>query len=695
MFVWTTAGAAGTTGAAGSSAGAGGAAGSAAGAGGAAGSTGGTGTGGTGTGGTGTGGTGTGGATGGSGGAGGVIGCGDGVRQDGELCDGSDLQSATCSLLGYTGGSLTCSSSCQFNISSCTGGTITPTVVASRTSCKAPCGVFFDATSTTGLSGSNYWRANWAWDFNDPTSTSDLGAIGFNVAHVYDNPGTYHVVTRVHDLAGNAGSTTTTITVSAMSGTTFYIASSGSDANPGTQLLPWLTPAKAISSGYATNNTVLFRRGDTFSLNATAGGFMSTNGPFLWSAYTDPGHVSTADPIFTLGNVTSTAINVAGDNLMFQHMHMVAVSPGPVDAWFDVTGSYDLIEYTEMEQAGSASSGCQNVHLDGAAGKTGAFVFGNYLHDFTGYGMFGGNGNTTGNHAIWGNTILNFTGPTGSPLHGVRENACSDNSGHCLVGFYLANNKIIVGPTGQIFTAFTIHGDIKNTVIVGNTVDHDCGIGPTNTGLVEDPNTALIEGNVMQWPASSTGYIALEVDAPHVEIRNNLIVNPDTGIEIGGRVFNLLPPNFIDDVWVENNTEYQNPPSGANLSYAVFFATHENTTGAATFLNNVFVFGMTATSSVLVGIDGAGTETIDYNDMFGTRATASSPGVGTHGITTDPKFASPPADSTMSITPSMFFLQTSSPAKDTGTNTRAYEDFYRVVRPVNSTWDMGAFERLP
>ncbi len=49
------------------------------------------------------------------------VSCGDGtVNQSSEQCDGSDLDGETCSTLGYSGGTLRCTSSCAFNTSSCT-----------------------------------------------------------------------------------------------------------------------------------------------------------------------------------------------------------------------------------------------------------------------------------------------------------------------------------------------------------------------------------------------------------------------------------------------------------------------------------------------------------------------------------------------------------------------------------------------
>lgn len=46
-------------------------------------------------------------------------GCGNGRIDDGEECDGSDLGGATCASIGYTSGSLGCTTSCRYNTSFC------------------------------------------------------------------------------------------------------------------------------------------------------------------------------------------------------------------------------------------------------------------------------------------------------------------------------------------------------------------------------------------------------------------------------------------------------------------------------------------------------------------------------------------------------------------------------------------------
>ncbi len=46
--------------------------------------------------------------------------CGNGVLDDGEVCDGADLNGATCSSLGYESGSLSCTEDCQLDVWECT-----------------------------------------------------------------------------------------------------------------------------------------------------------------------------------------------------------------------------------------------------------------------------------------------------------------------------------------------------------------------------------------------------------------------------------------------------------------------------------------------------------------------------------------------------------------------------------------------
>lgn len=46
--------------------------------------------------------------------------CGNGVKESGERCDGADFGGGSCSALGFSGGTLSCSAACDFNTANCT-----------------------------------------------------------------------------------------------------------------------------------------------------------------------------------------------------------------------------------------------------------------------------------------------------------------------------------------------------------------------------------------------------------------------------------------------------------------------------------------------------------------------------------------------------------------------------------------------
>jgi len=64
-------------------------------------------------------------------GSGGAV-CGNGTREAGETCDGADLGGSTCTLLGFTGGTLRCLSNCGWDTSGCTQNAPPPTVQGLR-----------------------------------------------------------------------------------------------------------------------------------------------------------------------------------------------------------------------------------------------------------------------------------------------------------------------------------------------------------------------------------------------------------------------------------------------------------------------------------------------------------------------------------------------------------------------------------
>ena len=607
----------------------------------------------------------------GSGGVGGMSGnCGNGTVDPGEECDGSNLQNSTCASLGFSSGTLSCSSTCQFNVVSCVGGTITPTVTTSRSTCAAPCAVYFNATTTSGLSGSDFVGANWTWDFRD-TASVHKGTIGFLAAHVFDNPGTYIVVTRVRDLVGAAGTTSTTITVSAMSGTTYYVSAAGSDSNAGTSIgTAFLTLQHALTLA-GTNKSILLRRGDTFTFSSifTISG---VTGPFLIGAFVDPGHVSAAAPI--ISSSASQVSNILSPDIRFTDLHIIQTNQGSGIGFTNAT--HALIERVEIEGVGSPSiSGLLTFGIDGSDNPI--FFFDDHAHNFIGYGLYG---DRTNNVAIAGTTFDVFSGGE----HGVRLQGGNTNPGD--TGFstnaYVAENVFtpsISGGAYQTQDSMTFRGDNKQIVFVNNTTADGAHFQPQNTGVIEHISDVLDEGNqFIDTLATDASYVAENIAAQHVYIRNNIYVNCGLPIAIQG--YPLLPANWTDKIFIYNNTVYTIPID----SNQYFAFEHFGTTGALTMQNNIFYQTSSNTNSSLFYTSGSGTETFDHNLVYSPNATLSTPHQGTGGLLTNPLFVT---------NGSNFHLQSGSPAKDSGTNTHVYESFGLAPgRPQNSTWDDGAYE---
>lgn len=80
--------------------------------------------------------------------------CGDGIVQSGlnEECDGTNLNSSTCATLGFSTGTLTCSSLCKFNKSNCSTPAPTPTPVCGDGVVQSGLGEECDGSNLNGSS---------------------------------------------------------------------------------------------------------------------------------------------------------------------------------------------------------------------------------------------------------------------------------------------------------------------------------------------------------------------------------------------------------------------------------------------------------------------------------------------------------------------------------------------------------------
>ncbi len=608
------------------------------------------------------------------GGASGI--CVNGVVDPGEACDGANLVHATCASLGFTGGTLACSASCQFDVSSCTGGTITPSITPSRTSCAAPCSVFFDATATTGLSGNDYVQANWTWDFGDPTSPHK-STIGFVVAHVFDNPGTYDVTTRVQDLAGNAGTKTTTITVAPMSGPIYYVASTGSDTDTGKSTThPFLTFAHAMTVA-GPNTSILLRRGDTFKLGSSDT-TIAVTGPFLIGAYSDPSAPSSVNPILSSTDIVAYS-NVfkltGGSDMRFTDIHIVA--EGAFSIFTIGSAPMSLFERVEIEGYTQGGGNGWYVGTD-LANIT---IADSHAHDFGGYGVYA---DRSQNFALIGTTIEKFQVDHAFRLQGGSSNG-SGTLGQFTNNSYIADNTI-TAPVGNTFSAGGLfRGENTNSVYVNNTNNRNVAWTPQDITFIEHVSLGLAEGNTWARTDYDPNMACLGIVAQNIVVRNNLCTRAAVFAKVGAGT--NMPANWTDRNFFYNNTFYQSDAD----SFAVQLVQVTKTTGTTSYRNNIVsTVSSNGQSSIYQSDNVAGQTNIsDHNDLYAPNGgTLTNPLVGTGGILTNPNFVSTTAGAEGAFT-----LGSGSPAVDTGTNTHVYQSLGNAPgRPQNGSWDMGAFE---
>jgi hypothetical protein len=614
--------------------------------------------------------------------------CGNGKVDPGEKCDGSTLDGGTCTSLGFESGTLECAPSCQFDTTSCVG-TFTTTVVASRTTCAAPCGVSFDATTTAGLASGDYVGANFNWDF-DSTNVDPNGlhekTIGFVTAHVFEVPGTYQIAVRVEDVAGHASSTTVPITVTAMTGPTIYVASSGSDGNDGTSMTtPMATLAAALARYTAPQTSILLQRGDTFDLGSSTVTLSST-GPFLIGAY---GSSLAATPILTSGAYADYAAifvlqGVSDFRLTDVHLEVTAAGTNNTGIAIEPAADHTLLERVELEGVGEGTDGAgEGIFL--MSPVTSTFVVDCHLHDFNGDGIYADRPTA---FAMIGTTIEKFGGTN----HGVRVQGGSvpGNTGFA-TNTYMAENMIAPNPNhAASFDATAIRGDNTNTVYVDNHVERVVGVTPTADTELEHISNVLLEGNIF---ADNEGpdmaYTSIGIIAQHVVVRNNVMINPDNAIQISGNP--LLPAHYVDQIEIYNNTVYMFPAAGVDNTYTINFLAHTSgaAAGTVTMRNNIWTEGMTSADSSYVFSDGMGTEIEDHNLGFAPNVSGTWGGAPASAgdVVGDPKFAS-----TDPTNASAFQLSTGSAAIDVGTMLPVYQDLAGTPRPQGPNWDMGAFE---
>ena len=543
---------------------------------------------------------------------------------------------------------------------------------ANRSTGVAPLAVFFDAVDTVpGTKWTRTWSSgvfqpadiigsHYEWDFGDPgsgtwsqTGKSRNAAIGFTAAHVYETPGTYTATLTVTDQTGTVRTYAQAITVTAINGTTYYVAANGSDSNNGTSIsTPFLTASKGFSMARA-NVSILFRRGDTFPASPLS---ISAAGPGIVGTYGTGARPIILSSASNNSNNGSNAITISNDwrvmDLEIRGTAWAALQSG---------GTYPLFLRNFV-------NGGAGVFCGLGGGGTGAAFVENEVSAPSTYGTyFQGY-----QFAVLGNNVHNI-----GTSHAVRIP-------HMAKGVVSQNRMWDPGTTRQ---ALKLHSDNASNdtrwvTVTDNLWRSDLwtiSIGAQDAGVYETPSQILVERNNGYAVSGTTA--SLIMHSSSMVARNNVFdmtgggggMTPIWVVHMGS----VVP--IENNIRVLNNTIYKGN-SGADFAGVAVGSWPTNST--LTGPTNVVVRNNLVSAPLATGFKA----TVDTTGAIQAGGPAGAGLVNDHNLlTTAPGFTNPSAGD--------FSLQAGSPAVDAGaTLVEVLTDYLGTRRPLGNGFDLGAFE---
>ncbi|NOY05500.1 MAG: T9SS type A sorting domain-containing protein [Chlorobi bacterium] len=422
-------------------------------------------------------------------------------------------------------------------------------------------------------------------------------------------------------------------------GKTYYVATTGNDANPGTTSQPWRTLTKAANTLVA-GDTVFIRAG-TYGEQVIPVNSGTAGNPIVYMNY--PGDVVTIDGssvslpaweglfeidskgyitvsglrIINVGpNGSNTGIQVEGSNhIIIKNNYTNNTASSGIIVW---SSTDILVDNNEVVHACSKAAASINECI--SVGETSNFeVSNNYVHDgntYRGEGIVLKDGSSNG--TIHGNTVHTV------PFVGIYVDAW-DKYTH---DFKIYNNTVHDVFMGDGISIGSEQGGLLKNIYVYNNISyhneflgisiHKCCVSSHTLNTIHVINNTVYNNGWKNWG----GGITLDnKQAQNVLIRNNI--------------------------------------SSSNLSFQV--ALEEFTQNAVT---------------------------VDYNLIDGFRNYPEEV-YGDHYVTGDPQFVNAGGAD--------FHLQNQSPAIDSGTAANAPKDDFDGVsrpQPQNGAWDIGAFEYI-
>jgi len=537
--------------------------------------------------------------------------------------------------------------------------------VVSRSSGVAPLYVHFDATSVLPA-GDGYadLDATYLWSFDTTGvdgSTRYNRVSGFVAGHVFNLPGTYTVRLDVFDAAGRHGYGTTTITVSAISGTTYYVSALGNDSNNGSQSAPFLTFAHALTLA-GPNVSILLRNGDVFTTPTMHN--LTVTGPLLITGYSDPSHPSTIIPeihytafdsdyyvfsfdtsssdcrlvgvrISSAGNTYSTGhrypggVALQGSNNLLSRCDLYNLGGGAAP----MSGDTDCIYECEWHQY--TGMGCWSTGTDVTNRRNS--LIGNYAHDLASdvpshcYRVQGGSKTFIGFNVFEADHAESAYQIRGNTYYYVLYGNVMDLS----MGLHPQNGK---SPPVELIH----HVVVDSNISIGRTPDASYFVNPKALGIAIGGNDIVVRNNVW-WDMQVA--ISLEDDTPNTGLAYRVRIHSNTTITITtGDTFVISPG--AGSFETKNNLQYSVAPSSDSNDKFQFVT--------------VLPWG-TSDYNLMFGVVWSESSTQLFNAMSYDAWRASTGNPDAHSQFTDPLISV-----TNPVTPNFAIPSSSSPARGAG-----------------------------